>query len=544
MRNCKDKLFEFQTADGFNAMKGNVITMEKSKIRTLANLITESAGEYGSNIFIKEIKGGEVAETTFAGFYENVRRVAGYIQKKKAEFGEMPSGKQLHGAVIGPSSSNWLTAWFGLAASGNVAVPLDAGLSCEDICDLLNRADVSIFFYDKLYEKMIPAVKENCPNVREYVCLADIYEVTGECEPIELPKISPSELAAIVYTSGTTGKSKGVMLLQSNYIDNTMCQDNESSPEDVVMSVLPIHHIYCFTCDILCSLRYGANLCFNDSMLHITKNLQVYKPTLMLIVPMIAETIYKQICAAHKTKPEIPVAAIAQNVFGGRLKTIYSGGAYLRPELQRAYLDMGFNMAQGYGMTECSPRISTADPNDKECAGDVGVIVNGAAVKTEDGEIMVKSPSVMAGYYKDEAETAAALTPDGWLRTGDLGYVDDKNRIFITGRKKNLIILSNGENVSPEELENKFAGREIIGEVLVYSDEGIIAAEIFPSPEASKSLSAEEIDEKIKEAVNDVNKSVSSSKKIHRIRVRENEFPKTTSKKIKRNGAPEGRIIG
>lgn len=200
-------------------------------------------------------------------------------------------------------------------------------------------------------------------------------------------------------------------------------------------------------------------------------------------------------------------------------------------------------MAQGYGMTECSPRISTGAPDDKSCAGDVGVIVNGCEVKTVDGEILVKSPSVMAGYYKDEAATAEALTPDGWLRTGDLGYADENRRIFITGRKKNLIILSNGENVSPEELENKFAGYDLIGDVLVYSEDSVITAEIYPAAEALKVLSAEEIEKKILEITDGVNKTVASAKAIRRVLLRDVEFEKTTSKKIKRNQPKLGKRI-
>ncbi len=387
---------------------------------------------------------------------------------------------------------------------------------------------------------MIPAVKANCPNVKEYISFAELSELLEKNVPTDFPDVPADRLAAIVYTSGTTGKSKGVMLLNSNYIDNAMCQDNESTPDDTVLSVLPIHHIYCFTCDILLSLRYGSTLCFNDSMMHIPQNLKRFAPTIMLIVPMIAETMYKQIKAAAAARPEVPM--IAQSVFGGRLKTIYSGGAYLRPELQKAYIEMGFNMAQGYGMTECSPRISTADPADKECAGDVGVIVNGCTVKTVDGEILVKSPSVMAGYYKDETETAEALTPDGWLRTGDLGYVDEKNRVFITGRKKNLIILSNGENVSPEELENKFAEYDV-GDLLVYNEDSVITAEFFPAAEAAKNLSEAEIEEKLLEAVDRVNKTVTSAKAIRRVLIRDSEFEKTTSKKIKRRQSVQGRRI-
>ena len=513
--------------------------MNKNDIKTVADLVKKSAEEFGGKVFLKELIKGDVAEKTFEEFCTDVKKLSGYINTKYGV-----GAKQVHTAVIGPSSYGWLVSWFGTVCGGNAAVPLDAQLSPQDICELLVRSDTDIFCYDSRYEKMIPAVKANCPNVKEYISFGEtLPEILANTEPAELPDIPADRLAAIVYTSGTTGKSKGVMLLNSNYIDNAMCQDNEATSDDVMLSVLPIHHIYCFTCDILISLRYGITLCVNDSLMHIPQNLKRFAPTAILIVPMIAETMYKQIKAAAAQNPNVPIAAIAQSVFGGRLKTIYSGGAYLRPELQKAYMDMGFVMAQGYGMTECAPRISTADPNDKECAGDVGVIVNGCTVKIEDGEILVKSPSVMAGYYKDEAATAEALTPDGWLRTGDLGYVDEKNRIFITGRKKNLIILSNGENVSPEELENKFAGYDIVGDVLVYSEDSVITAEIFPAAEAVKGLSESDVEKAVLDIVDSVNKTVASAKTIRRVYLRASEFEKTTSKKIKRSQSEQGRRI-
>ncbi|MBO5105245.1 MAG: AMP-binding protein, partial [Ruminococcus sp.] len=192
-------------------------------------------------------------------------------------------------------------------------------------------------------------------------------------------------------------------------------------------------------------------------------------------------------------------------------------------------------------MTECSPRISTGDRFDTECAGDVGIIVNGCQVKTVDGEIMVKSPSVMAGYYKDEQATAEALTPDGWLHTGDLGYVGDNNRLFLTGRKKNLIILSNGENVSPEEIENKFAGLDYISEILVYSDDSVICAEIFPNAELYPDNSV--VEKMFRETVDSINKTVPPAKAVRRMRIRDTEFEKTTSKKIIRNQSSHGWII-
>lgn len=508
--------------------------MNRETIKTLQDLVFRAAETYGDAVFLKEKKKNQVVEKTFRQLAEDVRRMAGFLNGKKTT--EIP----IHVAVIGASSYAFLVSYFGAVCGGNAAVPLDAQLGCEDLIDLLNRSDSAIFCYDKRYEKMLPEIQKSCPAVQTYVCLEeDLPQILAETAAAVLAPVSPKALAAISYTSGTTGKSKGVMLLHSNLIDNTMCQDNESSPEDVVLSILPIHHIYCFTCDILCSLRYGTQLCFNDSMLHIPQNLKLFQPTIILLVPMIAETIYKQIKAASAAKPEIPIQAIGQGVFGGRLKIIYSGGAYLRPELQRAYLDMGIQMAQGYGMTECSPRISTGNLLDTECAGDVGVIVNGCQVKIEAGEIMVKSPSVMAGYYQDPVATGEALTPDGWLHTGDLGYVDEKNRIFITGRKKNLIILSNGENVSPEELENKFAGNDYISEILVYAEENVICAEIFPNPD----VPAAQIPTLFRETVNRINKTVSTAKAIRRLRIRTEEFEKTTSKKIKRNQSTHGSIV-
>lgn len=507
--------------------------MDKNKIKTLQDLLRESANEYGDSTFVKEKHGNEISEKSFRLLYEDACRIAGYIGIHS---------EPIHTAVIGSSSYAWMVSYFGTVCGGNACVPLDAQLLCPDICELLNRADVSMFFYDSKYEKMIPEIREKCPNVKEYISFEkDLPEILAENKPADLPPVSPDALASISYTSGTTGKSKGVMLLNRNLIDNAMCQDNESTRDDVILSILPIHHIYCFTCDILCSIRYGNQMCINDSMLHIIQNMKLFQPTIIMIVPMIAETIYKQIKSIAASTGESE-KEVSKKLMGDRLKTIYSGGAYLRPELQKAYHDMGYQMAQGYGMTECSPRIATADRFDKDCAGDVGIIVNGCQVKIVDGEIFAKSPSVMAGYYKDEVETAKSLTPDGWLRTGDLGYVDG-NKIFLTGRKKNLIILSNGENVSPEEIENKFAGLEFISELLVYSEDGTITAEIFPNADYCKNLSDEEVEKLFKEKVLEINKTLTSAKTIHRMRIRDREFDKTTSKKIIREQSEHGRII-
>ena len=523
--------------------------MDKTKVSTILDLARESAKENGDRVYIREKVGQDIRDQSFNEFYRDACRVCSFVNEVRN------GGEPIHAAVIGPSSYAWIVSYFGTVFGGNATVPLDALLSPEDIIELLNRSDSSIFFYDARYEKLIPILKQNCPAVVKYVCInrvAPAENANGDIElnavlkkysPDEPDPVSPDALAAISYTSGTTGKSKGVMLLNSNFIDNAMCQDNESTPEDVVMSVLPIHHIYCFTCDILLSMRYGTQLCINDSLMHIPQNLKIFQPTIMLVVPMIAKTIYKQIKAAAAVKPEIPISAIANAVFGGRLKLMYSGGAYLSPDLQKAYYDMGIRLLQGYGMTECSPRIACKPGDCLDLLEDVGTLVNGCTVKIEDGEILVKSPSVMAGYYKDPEETAKSLTPDGWLRTGDLGYVDECNRLYLTGRKKNLIILSGGENVSPEEPENKFDGLDIVSEVMVYDDDDVLCAEIFPNKDVCGNMPEEDLVKLLKDELAKINKTLPASKAMRRIRLRDAEFEKTTSKKIVRNQSEYGKIV-
>ncbi len=514
--------------------------MNKNKVTNLQQLVKVAAQEYGEKIFVKEKKGKESIDKTFTQFYEDCRKFGSFIAEKS-------QGKKVHVAVIGATSYNYLVTHLGTVSGGNVIIPLDAQLPVDDLCDHLLRADTEILFYDKRYQNFIEQIKAENPQIHTFVTLQEVDGVVSVPQilenytPIEFPEINADEYTAILYTSGTTGKSKGVMLSHSNFIDNTMCQDNESGEDESLLSVLPIHHVYCFTCDILLSLRYGVTVCVNDSMMHIAQNLKFFQPTKILLVPMIAETIYKKIKAASIATPEIPIKAIANAVFGGNLKGIYSGGAYLNSELAENYRQLGIPIAQGYGMTECSPRISTGNLNDEPSEA-VGKIVNGCKVKIVDGEIWAKSNSVMMGYYKNPEATKETLTEDGWLMTGDLGYYDDQNRLFITGRKKNLIILSNGENVSPEEIENKFSGVDFISEVLVYAEDGMICAEIFPSVEYFQNNESESAKELFRSLVDKINKNLASAKTIRKLRIRNTEFDKTTSKKIKRNQTDKGEL--
>ncbi len=451
-----------------------------------------------------------------------------------------------HIAVIGATSYFWVTAYFGTANSGGVIVPLDAGLPAGDLCELINRADVSALVYDELRKDAAEAAAKKCPGLSCMISMqADHDRPAGEESPVPVlsfqkflsdhegsfdMELDPDKMCAILFTSGTTGISKGVMLSHRNLTDNAVCLDMKIPAGTVSMTLLPIHHAYCFTMDILKGLYIGITICINDSIMHVSRNMKLFKPEIVLLVPLVIKSIYAKL----KDLPSLlPKHLVAKEAFGGRLKTICSGGAYLDPELIRQFAEYGITVLQGYGMTECSPVIST----NLEWAnkiGSVGKLLPNCQAKVVDEELWVRGSSVMLGYYKMPEETAATLT-DGWLRTGDLGYVDEDNYIYITGRKKNLIILENGENVSPEELENLLYKDPLVKEALVRESGSVIEAEIFPDEEYAKKKKIRNMEEHLQALVNRVNEGQPPYKKIHSLKVRNTEFQKTSSKKIKRN---------
>lgn len=504
------------------------------QIHTIEDLLSFAVSSYGDKTFLKEKTASGIREISFAKFYEDASRVAMFLQDS------LPKN-EIRAGLIGSSSIGYLTCLFGTILAGGVAVPIDPQLSPKEMADNLDRADVHLCFYDAKYEKVLDTLKNTCKKITTYVCIhGDNEQVSSIIDKYSMLKpIHPDadSCACILYTSGTTGKSKGVMLSHKNLVNNAMCCENEADSSDVILSVLPIHHAYCLTCDYLLAIRYGVTVCINDSIMRIMPNIKLFEPTMMLLVPMIVETIYKKIQAAHKSKPLVPMRIVGKTVFGANLKCIYCGGAYLSPDLIRAYKKMGIPLYQGYGMTECSPRITSSSKNEPTTGDEVGFIVKDCKVRIQDNEIQVKSPSVMLGYYNNEEATRKMFTDDGWLKTGDLGYLEGR-KLFLTGRKKNLIILSNGENISPEELENKFTNLDWLQDILIYAEEEQITAEIYPDPEF-KDL-AENL---FKQYVAQLNKTLPQSKRILRLRIRNTEFDKTTSRKIKRIQSERGRLL-
>lgn len=446
-----------------------------------------------------------------------------------------------HIAVIGATSYEWVLTYFGTVNSNSVIVPIDKELPAAEIAELLNRADVSALVFDKNIYDRIDDIMKQCSNIRYYINMSTdestekIFSfsnlLNNNCGEFDV-EIDNEKMCSILFTSGTTGKSKGVMLSHTCLADNATCMDMGEPVGTVSLTVLPIHHAYCFTCDFLACLCGGVTSCFNDSIMRIVKNIHLFNPNIILLVPMIIESLYYKLCELVNANPQVPKQLIAKQVFGDSLHTIYSGGAYLNPKLIAAFSEFGIELIQGYGMTEFSPRISA---NVKGCSkpGSVGVLIPGCEAKIVDGEILVKGKSMMLGYYKDEEETAKTIV-DGWLKTGDLGYVDDDRFVFITGRKKNLIILANGENVSPEELENKFNGWLVAKELMVYSDNGKIVAEIFPNEDYLKLVGITDAEIAFNKKVEEINADLPLYKRISKTIIRTSEFDKTGSGKIKR----------
>ena len=324
------------------------------------------------------------------------------------------------------------------------------------------------------------------------------------------------------------------MLTQNNLASNVEAVDIREEPGTVMLSVLPIHHAFCLVMDWLKGFSLGATICVNDSFLHMVRNMGIFKPDIMLMVPMMIETIYKKLSAAD---PAIPKAALAANVFGGNLRIIFTGGAHLDPFYIEKFAEYGVEVLEGYGMSECSPVISNNTPQNHK-AGSIGKPLSNVEVKFENGEILVRGSSVMAGYYEMPEETAETLK-DGWLHTGDKGYIDEDGFLFINGRVKNLIILSNGENISPEEIENKLALNPLVGEVIVTGEDNGLTARIYPEQAVveAKSLDEETIKNSLQAFLNEYNSKQPTYRQITGLVVRKNPFIRNSTQKIKRQEA-------
>ncbi len=501
-------------------------------------------------------------------------------------------------AVIGETSAKVTVTYLGTVNAGGVIVPLDRELTEDQIPEFIERAECDMVVYSASFNGIITKMAAKMPHVKYYIPMKGEDEVDhslpsapvvmqfdevlklGEQALNEhnnsyyLHKIDLDKMCAIIFTSGTTGTSKGVMLSMRNLVAaaDASCKGVPYDSKTRLVSVLPQHHTYEMTCSHLAVINLGASEYINDSLKYTMRNFQNYKPTALVLVPLFVETVYKKIWDNIRKKGmEKKVRGLMkfldtllkmgidlrgvffkeiQAALGGEVKSMICGGAPISPQILKDFYSFGIVIFEGYGITECAPLVAV-NPNGAARFGSAGKPVHDEKVRidkdpAEDfGEIVVKGPNVMLGYYKDEEATKAAFTHDmknfdnnGWFRTGDIGYIDNDGYIFITGRKKNVIILSNGKNVFPEELEEHLSHDPRIAESVIIgreqNGETIITALVHPDYEKFEGKSDDEIAAEIKEAVNDVNRTLPSFKHMTAVEVMKDEFEKTTSKKIKR----------
>ena len=488
-----------------------------------------------------------------------------------------------HIAMIGENSYKWLTVYLTVLKSTGVFVPIDKELTAPEVINILNHGECEVLFYSQRYEKWIEQIKEEAPNVKYFIGLEEQeerenilsyekFKQTGK-ELLEqgstiYTSLQDDEynLKLLVYTSGTTGNPKGVMLTEHNLMSVVYYGLQIAEIQTKCLSVLPYHHTYEAVAGILIAIHKRACICINDSLKNVLKNLQLFKPDYIYVVPAFTEKFYKSIWSnAEKTgkdkilKIMIPVSNALRKVgidlrsvlfksiheaFGGNLKEIVCGGAPIRPQIGKFFNDIGITLYNGYGITECSPLVSVNRPGLND-SSTVGVVLPCCEIKLEnvtpdgDGEICVKGDIVMQGYYKDKEKTDRVLK-DGWFNTEDYGYINKKGQLVINGRKKNLIVLDNGKNVYPEEIENYILAVPYVQEVIVKGKKNEIGqevgliAEVFLNKEKVEELQIDNVKEKIKLDISEACKELPIYKRISDIEIREEEFVKTTTNKIKR----------
>ena len=512
--------------------------MKLQNVPSIRTLLDTAPQRFGDRTFIKYRRGEETVEKSYAAVRADSLAFCRKIRDLCPE--------KSHIALVGKSSYEYITCLTGILVSGNVAVPVPPELSAEDAVKIFTDADVTAVLYEHEFSEKIAAIQPRCPLIRHTFDLGDvggfeqIYREYGEDSayaPLSDVAVDPRECALIIYTSGTTGERKGVMLSTYALVKNTMYKPYSEYcvNDDVLLSVLPMYHIFCFVSDYLSPLSRGNTLCLNGGMREMFTNLTLFKPGTIRLVPMIAQALLNYVKAYAAKHPELPPEEAAARVTGGELRWLLSGGAYLDPVLCREFDRYGICLRQGYGMSEAGCKITV--PDDEISLESVGRVIDFCRARVRDGEIQVLTPCRMIGYYKRPEETAAAFTEDGWLKTGDAGVLTDYGELFITGRLKNLIILSNGENVSPEGIERQYKENLLVGEVQVYAEHDRIVAEIYPNYNYIEENRIDDVGVVIEAMIDTMNLTAKPSHVIASFKLRSEPFPRTGSGKLIRPSA-------
>lgn len=513
-------------------------------LKNLQDLISYCSYTFGEKTAFHYLEKDKEIVKSYRDFFEDVTAICNYLIKRGYE--------RRHIALLGENSYEWLVFYFAIVNSNNVVVPLDKEMSVSDLSLIVRRSDSSVIVYSEDYaEEAVLNEGLDLINMKSFQNIIDENKNTDNCalDFFENVEINNNAMCAIVYTSGTTSDPKGVMLSHKNLISDALYSRMNSNIPDTSILVLPLHHTYAITIAISLPMLCGTSVFINKSLRMLMHDIMYCKPKYIAVVPLMLEIFRKKICENIKKSNKediinklLIVSKLLRsigidlrrklfskiiNAFGGNLELIAVGGAPINGKTVACLIDFGIAVSGGYGTSECSPIVSFV--RDKHYNPySAGTVLPGVKVRILDGEVQVKGDIVFLGYYKDEQATKEAFDGE-WYKTGDIGCIEN-GFLFINGRKNNLIVLSNGENVSAEELELMLRNNiPEIEEVLVYNEEDIIVAEIYSPSVDSKTES------KIRNDIDSINKNIPYYKQISKIIFRENDFERTTTKKIKRN---------
>ena len=550
-------------------------------ITSIQDMLLRSAKVYGDKLALEDLADNPISNVSYKQLHDYVIRFG----KSLLEIGLK---ERDHVAVISENRVQWSMTYFTTMCFNMVIVPIDKNLNHNEILNIIHESEAKAIVFSDGYEALMKEKRDSLLNLKYYINMDskehkdEILSMTKMIEAQSasikrLPEINPNEMAEIIFTSGSLGRAKGVMLTQKNIASNLMAMTSmiQIVPEDRFLSVLPIHHKYECTCGLLCPLYAGGSAHYARSLKTVVDDLQKVKATILLGVPLLYDKMFKKIYKGiqeDKLKslivpPLISLTNIFESIgwksskrlvfkelhhkFGGHIRLFIAGGAAPDPKVAKGLRELGFNFVQGYGLTETSP-IAALNRLYSFKDNAAGLPLPGLEIKINNpneygiGEIYIKGDSVMLGYYKNQKLTDEAFD-NGWFKTGDIGFFDEDGFLHINGRQKNVIISKNGENVFPEEIEDILNRNPFVQESMVYGEQDekhteIIAVQIVTDAEAfieyseknKVKITTELVNDIIAEAVKETNKELPAFKQIRKFYVRDSEFEKTTTQKIKR----------
>jgi len=530
----------------------------KMGIETISEMFEKKSSKYENLTAFVHIQNNHISEYTYGDIYNKVINVAANLKQIGLNKGD-------HIAVISENRPEWAISYFAILWIGCVAIPLDSKTGFDNLKHIIGFSESKAIFFSASHLKDISKIKESVSCLQHLIPMEQLHDIANEqSSAIKRTEVKGDDLSEILFTSGTTGNPKGVMLSHKNIMSNVedVYSFLDINPGDRAFSILPIHHSYEKTGGLLSTFYSGITIYYGRGMKprELLEDLKYVKPTIWINTPLLLEKLISRVNKELESQkgikkyfvkilPKSVLAKSIKNKLGlNEIRLLVSGGASLPEWVFEGFRSLGITIIEGYGMSETSPLIS-ANPVSGERKGSVGQVIESDDVEIRDtdnennGEIVVRGPNVMHGYFKNKEETDSIITPDGWLKTGDIGYFDQDGYLYITGRKKFIIVTSGGKNIFPEEIEEKLTKLPIIEEALVLSpDDKEIQAIVYPSIDEYKNISDKDrVDYKDKELYNLIekeirilNRELEPYKRISRFTVKVEEFPKTTTRKIKR----------